>query len=169
MPIDQVIIDGRNDDDLGRAQAPIVWMYYDLITSYGRIGHGIDFEQVDYRRLLLVTSASDEYAPLAGFLQRGATIAFCCDLCNALDEEQRPPALLSFVEDVVQSASGASDATKALAQAAKAALEEPLDAAWETLPQGSRLSSVMEACYDECVLGFVDELVHHSRRRTPAA
>ena len=162
-PIKNYIINGRNVDDLKALYQHIIWMYYDLASSYGTISHNVDFEAIEYKKYICTITddlATDYSIDMANLVRNGAIIALCCDIYNLLCDEQRDSDLEKFLFEIVNSQHLIvdSDLTQ-LTELAINAFKEPISAFWESTKIGSKLRHKMDYLYNKNVNTFFDELV----------
>jgi hypothetical protein len=154
-----------NRSDCTRICGEIFWMYYDLATSYGRIGHNIDYETIDYKHLLFAEAAPrvendrdlNQLEFFAVLIREGALVALCCELYNLLCDEQRNRALSDFFDDCEKYPNLKNHPySQALIKAARIVWAQPPDCTWELSPAGEALTNQMESIYRKYVVGFYE-------------
>jgi hypothetical protein len=155
----------------------ILWLYVHAVSSYGGIGHNLDYETIGYRNLFCARVADRSDRPLAGstdpsliatagLLGRGALFALCCELYDLLSDEQRSEEVREFLE-AWQGAEeiSALPLARDLIDAALPALAAPPDCRWERTPAGARLRRVMDSVYLQHVAGFLRDLAARATAR----
>lgn len=97
-------LDTENFKELKEEIKTIIWMYHDMINSYGGFGHNIDFEEVNYERFLLTEIYEDSmklYSQEVELVKQGSLVALCCKVNDMLDELRREKRVINYIKETL--------------------------------------------------------------------
>ena len=143
----------------------ILWLYSDMILSYGGFGHNLDYEDIDYMEYMF-TYTEDEiaYGHFAEVISKGSIIALCCEAVNLLDEESRSPKfeekiLLLLEARIIEQYKEYEVILKKILEA----FMEDEDAGWESHGKGKDLFLALKDIYKEYVIGYYKEMMEKGK------
>lgn len=145
----------------------ILWMYYDMATSYGGFGHNIEYEKVNYRLYSLIQTEIRAYQPLCTKIKHGCVVAVGCEVINLLDDEQRDPATLDAINGLLKTPGLAKIDFEFFSLCKKALRSDVknIGCDWELTELGKKLKKTCNKIYKRYVIGDLKSVILKGLKR----
>ena len=144
----------------------VQWMYYHMVTDYGGLGHGIDYEHFKYERFLFATTDKEMewYQRYMEIVKQGALVALGCEVVDLLDEARRDSKVYQFITTALFNPTIEElPFEKEVLLAMKNTLEEEINHAWTALPNGSILMEKLEEVYKRYVFQYFNDMFEEAK------
>lgn len=145
----------------------ILWMYYDMATSYGGFGHNVEYEKIDYRFYSLIQTKIHTYQPLCTKIKQGCVVALGCEVINLLDDEQRDPAILDAINELLKTPGRAKIDSEFFSLCKKALRSDVINVGcdWELTELGKKLRKACNKIYKRYVIGDLQSVIRNGLKR----
>lgn len=143
----------------------ILWLYQDMVTSYGGFGHNLDYEDIDYMKFIF-TYTEDEtgYGHIATTISQGALISICCEAVNLLDEESRSQKFEEGIQQILSSNMVKHfKEVESVLKKIIMAFSEQKRVDWECYGNGRDLCSALKNTYQTFVIGYYKSMVEKGK------
>ncbi|MEH6938328.1 hypothetical protein V7056_10765 [Bacillus sp. JJ664] len=158
----------ENFDELKETLKNIIWMYQDMIRSYGGFGHNIDFENINYEKYILaeiVDERMSSFSEEVESIRQGSMIALCCEVHDMLDELRRDSKVYNFIKGLTTNTEIIKmQFENELLSSMLLALDEKPHDEWETLEFGTLFSKNLKKVYKQFVLNYFIRVLEEDER-----
>jgi hypothetical protein len=144
----------------------VLWMYHDIIVSYGGFGHNLDFETIDYEKYFFSFTEDElQYCHIVRLLSQGSVVALCCEAVNFLDEENRDKKFYELISKLLDFYRiNHMPFEKEVLSNLKNALDEEPSVGWEQLKLGAIFYQSLIKVYNNYVLGYYMEQIAEGKK-----